>query len=368
MRSTVLVLLLVCSTVAGADATGTGLTVRGDFTGNWTDPVANRQGVQIEIVDARRAVIAWFTYNTFGEPVWLFGTGEVDNLTIRAELVRFNGGTFPPTESDPDLIEQEVWGDVTLSFEDCNTGTMSWEPVLPGFEPGDTPIFRVTPIDGLRCGQAEEFEQTIGFSLDAGPGRWQGLFADFGEPQRELIEPETEWTDLPPPLSSRRGFKLAGTNRSDDLAMMMSAPLGGLLPSAEYIVEFEMTFATEVPAGCVGVGGSPGEGVTVKMGASPVEPAVVEQDGDFRFNIDKGNQTQAGPDAIVVGDMANSQDCEEAGFPGTWELKTVTSRGKDFRVRTDANGGLWVYALSDSAFESRTTFYITDFTVRLQPL
>ncbi|HKL51109.1 MAG TPA: hypothetical protein VJ908_08080 [Wenzhouxiangellaceae bacterium] len=368
MKSLIFLLTLLVASFASVNATANELTLRGGFTGNWTDPIKNRQGVQIEVIDARRAVVVWLTYDMFGEPAWLFGTGEVDNMTIRVELVRFSGGSFPPDSGNPDAIVSETWGSVMLSFEDCNNGTMSWQPDLPGFEPGEMSIDRITPIEGLRCGQAEIFERTIEFSLDAGPDRWQGLFADFGQPQSDLIETEAEWTRLPAPLTSRRGFKLAGTNRSDDLAMMLFTPVGGLEPSTTYALEFDMTFATAVPANCVGVGGAPGESVFIKIGAAGMAPAVIEQDGDFRFNIDKGNQSTGGPDAIVVGDMANSQDCNEVGFPGTWELKTVSSQGREFAARTDDRGRLWVYALSDSGFESRTEFFVTDLTMRLVAL
>ena len=51
--------LLVVSTSVLAQT----LSIRGGFTGNWTDPIANRQGIQIEIIDPRRAVVAWFIYD-----------------------------------------------------------------------------------------------------------------------------------------------------------------------------------------------------------------------------------------------------------------------------------------------------------------
>ena len=55
--------------------------------------------------------------------------------------------------------------------------------------------------------------------------------------------------------------------------------------------------ATNVPAGLVGIGGSPGESVFVKAGASTVEP-LAEEDGSryLRMNIDKGNQANGGED------------------------------------------------------------------------
>lgn len=370
MRLTPIVLTACLVLPVLAQDSGDSLSVRGDFTGNWTDPVPNRQGVQIQVVDARRAVIAWLTYNTFGDPVWLVGTGEIEGRSITAEMLRFAGGTFPPADSQPDAITGETWGQVFVVFDDCNSGTMRWAPSATGFDAGEMPLVRIIPIEGLRCGQAEIFEQTVQYSFDAGPGRWRAAFADFTAALREGIEAETEaeWTDLPAPLSDRRGFKLAGTNRSADLAMMMFAPIGGLAPETDYRLEFDLTFATDVPKGCVGAGSSPGEGVTVKVGASAVEPALVERDNNFEFNIDKGNQSADGPDAVSVGDLTNSQDCEIHGVPGTWELKTVSSRNREFIARTDEAGRMWIYALSDSGFEGRTTFFVTDFVLRLRRL
>ncbi len=66
--------------------------------------------------------------------------------------------------------------------------------------------------------------------------------------------------------------------------------------------------------------------------------------------------------------MANSQDCEEVDAGGEWELKTVTTQGEDFTATTDPDGTLWIYGGSDSGFEGRTTFFVTDFTARLAPV
>ncbi|MGK7294746.1 MAG: hypothetical protein ACNS61_02830 [Candidatus Wenzhouxiangella sp. M2_3B_020] len=347
------------------------LTVRGGFSGNWTDPIANRQGVQIEIVDGDTAVIAWFTYDAFGQSTWLFGTGEIEGAVIRAEMLRFEGGTFPPGDSDPDAIVSQAWGSVELRFESCSAGTMSWTPTAPGFEPGRMELGRVTAIDGLDCGAPERFQREVRFHFDAGAGRWRALFSDYDEEQRDLLMTEAGRFRLPEPLADRAGYKLAGTNRSDDLAMLMTAPIGGLRPSTTYRVVQTMTFATQVPDNCFGIGGSPGNSVYVQLGASPTRPKVFEDDGRYRLNVGKANQCSDcdGEEALVVGDITNRQQCEQVGSPfGEWQLKTVSTAGRDFIAGTDADGTLWVFGGSDSGFEGRTEFYVTDWIVRLQPI
>jgi hypothetical protein len=345
------------------------LSIRGGISGNWTDPVENRQGVQIEVVDDRRAVVAWFTYDDFGAPTWLFGTGDIDGDTIRAELRRFDGGAFPPGDSDPAAIVGETWGEVELRFDGCNRGEMRWQPTQAGFEPGRMDIRRITAIEGAACGSAERFERELRFRFDAGRGRWRALFADFNEPQRDLIESEFGWRMLPTPLADRDGLVIGGTNRSDDLAMLLTAPIGGLEPDAEYRLELQMTVATNVPDNCVGVGGAPGESVYLQLGATPTRPEVVETDGRYSVNFGKAQQSSDGEEALIVGDLTNGQDCGRVGdAQGEWRLKTVSTAGRDFTARSDDQGRLWLVGGSESGFEARSMYYVTEFVARLQGL
>lgn len=153
--------------------------------------------------------------------------------------------------------------------------------------------------------------------------------------------------------------------------MLVKAPLRGLLPDTVYRIELDLEFASNVPRGCVGVGGSPGDSVYMKLGASGSEPNTVEQlEGatpTLRLNIDYGVQSGSGAQALVVGDLANSQSCDDLS-QARWELKTLSTRGQNFRARTDANGTLWVVAGTDSAFEGRTDVYFTALHVMLDPV
>ncbi|MGM0633380.1 MAG: hypothetical protein ACQETO_09420, partial [Pseudomonadota bacterium] len=74
-----------------------------------------------------------------------------------------------------------------------------------------------------------------------------------------------------------------------------------------------------------------------------------------------------GEDALRVGDMTNFQEECVPMEEEVWQLKTVSTQGEAFSATTDSDGMLWVYGGSDSGFEGRTTFFVTDFTVRLAP-
>jgi hypothetical protein len=173
---------------------------------------------------------------------------------------------------------------------------------------------------------------------------------------------------LPPPVSDYAGLRLTGHNRSDDLAMLVSAPIAGLQPGSLYRVEIEAEIASNVPHGCAGVGGSPGDSVYVKLGAAGEEPVaeVNPVDGWLRLNIDYGIQSNPGANARIAGPLANSQDCD-GGPDGEWEIKRMTTQGQPLFVSAGDDGVLWVFAGTDSAFEGFTRYYILSLTTRLEP-
>lgn len=354
-------LLLAMQSVASQE-----LTVRGGYSGNWYDPDRDGQGVQIEILEGNRAVVAWYTFGPGGDPVWLFGVGGIRGDTISVELDSYAGGSFPSTAATG-TATAESWGSAEIRFIDCANAEMSWETARAGYDPGSMPLERLTAIEGQRCGGPERFERTLSFSLDAGPGPWEAVFADY--PVGDNLDLQSEWTRLPGKLSDRHGLMLAGTNTSDDLAMFFKAPVAGLRPSTRYEVELEMTFATSVPQDCVGVGGSPGSGVYVKLGAAGREPEriTVFQGGReyYRLNVNKGGQSRGGRDALVVGNMANDQENCPPLDQREWQLKTVSTEGMDFSATTGEDGTLWIFGGTDSAFEATTVYFVTDFTVRL---
>lgn len=344
------------------------LSVRGGFSGYWFNADHEQQAVQIEVIDPRRAAVTWLTYDANGEPAWLAGYGNVSGDTIRVTLSRFQGGRFPTT-SETGEVNLEILGAAEIEFADCSSAELRWNSNSAGFPGGSLSLSRLTAgVEGNRCGAAERFQRSISFSFEQGAGPWSAVFGDYTDGTEDSISTESGWSQLPQPLGDRNGFGLAGSNASDDLAMFLKAPVEGLQAQTEYDVELDMTFATQVPQNCAGIGGAPGESVGVKLGASGTEPAVTEKEGSFRFNINKGGgPVNGGEDAVRVGDMTNFQEECVSMDEQIWQLKTVSTRGEDFSASTDADGTLWIYGGSDSGFEGRTMFFVTDFTVRLAP-
>lgn len=216
------------------------------------------------------------------------------------------------------------------------------------------------------AGCSNDDPQTFRIDFSGGSQGWVAGFADYPPGEEVFYELEAEWRRLPDSLDpGRGGLYISGNNHSDDLWMCYKGRIGGLEPNRPYRVRFDLELATAVPSGCAGVGGAPGEDVTVKAGASTVEPDAVLEDGLLRMNLDKGQQTSGGANAVVVGDVANGIPCEATP---RWELVHRSSETEGLEVTADESGSLWLFVGTDSGFEATTSLYYTWVAASLEPL
>jgi hypothetical protein len=126
----------------------------------WYDPTLDGQGFTVSVFEDKGTVfLAWFTYDTelpasgatanLGDPGqrWLTAQGEYEGR--QAELVVYSpsGGIFNTSPPKPEL---DPIGSITLEFEDCYTGTVSYD--LPGIgRSGTIPIQRVATDNVCNC-------------------------------------------------------------------------------------------------------------------------------------------------------------------------------------------------------------------------
>ena len=216
-------------------------------------------------------------------------------------------------------------------------------------------------------GQPTEPSDALTFTFDfhRGPQGFTAGFADYPPAHTEIYELTSGYRALPAPLESRSALFISGVNRSDDLFMFFKGPIGGLRPGALYGVTVGLEIATNTPAGCVGVGGAPGESVWIKAGATAVEPLPVREGAYLRMNIDVGNQSRGGAHAVVLGNIANSRSCEQ---PRQWERKSFQSLTTPEPISAPPDGRVWLLFGADSGFESRTAIYFTRASVTFTPL
>jgi hypothetical protein len=206
--------------------------------------------------------------------------------------------------------------------------------------------------------------QTFSFVFSSGSQGWIAGFADYPAGQEAFYELASSYQALPAPLGpGASAWFLAGHNHSDDLFMFLKRRVTGLRADAAYTATFTVELATDVPRGCGGVGGQPGESVHLKAGAATAEPRTqVDAAGYLRLSIDHGIQANDGREAVVIGTIENTVVC---GNPQQWELKSLQSRTAALTVRTDRDGALWLLTGTDSGFEGKTSIYITRFVATL---
>jgi len=147
----------------------------------------------------------------------------------------------------------------------------------------------------------ETLELTYDFQNDN--QSWEGDFADYPVGEESFYELSYELSNLPTPLNTNSGaLKQSGNNHSDDLFMFIRKQINGLKPNTDYRVSYEIEFASDVADGQVGVGGPPGEGVTIKAGAVITKPEKVNQSGFYQMNMDKNNKANSGFETYLISD------------------------------------------------------------------
>ena len=206
---------------------------------------------------------------------------------------------------------------------------------------------------------------TFTFDFRRGPQGFVAGFADYPPGNADFYELTSDYRPLPSPLATDSALFISGVNRSADLFMFFKGPVDGLLPGARYDVTVSVEIATDVPAGCFGVGGAPGESVWVKAGATAVEPLAVRDGAYLRMNIDIGNQSAGGSQGVVLGDVANSRRCDE---PRQWERKSFAGRPVPASIEIPVSGRAWLLFGVDSGFEARTGIYFMRAEAAFRPM
>ena len=124
--------------------------ITGGFTGSWFNPDTGGQGFQLQVLPDGRAVAFWFTYDASGNQIWLIGNNTIKGNRLELKMSMPTGPLFS-ADFDSEDVQLQSFGDLTLTFENCNQGTMSWQSDDPQFGSGSMPIKRLTKSAGVSC-------------------------------------------------------------------------------------------------------------------------------------------------------------------------------------------------------------------------
>jgi hypothetical protein len=195
----------------------------------------------------------------------------------------------------------------------------------------------------------------IMFEFSASVGPWEALYSDYTIGQEAQIAFTAGLATLPSPLGPGAGYRLSSKNESDDVWMFIFREVSDLIPSQSYRVDVSVEIAANGGTRCPGIGGSPGEAVTLKAGAAAVRPATLVERGTYvAVNFDKGAQTVGSREVPVIGDFStSSSNCLNPPY----ERKSLATPAGGAIVTADARGSLWLVIGTDSGFEGATTIY-----------
>lgn len=219
-------------------------------------------------------------------------------------------------------------------------------------------------------------EVRIPFSFANGADGFTADFAGHGvRREPSSINFISEARRLPAPLDHRSGLLLGGNGL---LFMYAHRPVTGLVPGQRYRVRVDVSFATNVPVGCVGAGGSPGESVGVYAGAMGVPPEKRIENESVVTNIDMASASAGGRDLIRIGDFAGGGGT--CGDAGEYRVKSLTTAlaypaiapspipPDALLLTADSAGRAWIVIGTASGFMGRTEIYYLDGAATFTPV
>ena len=131
-----------------------GLMVTRAFTGAWDQVNQESQGLNLQVIartDGSNAAVAyWYTYGNDRKSAWYVGMGEIVDDQVNFELYHSNDVGFMQN-GQPGNDSVESIGTMTMSFHDCNSGTVTFDTSLDEVGHGSFEIGRLTDIMNMHC-------------------------------------------------------------------------------------------------------------------------------------------------------------------------------------------------------------------------
>lgn len=203
-------------------------------------------------------------------------------------------------------------------------------------------------------------------AFQTGTDGWTAQFSEYSTTTDSIsLQMQAGRARLPIGLDTTKyAFRIQAQNGSDDMFMYLKKKVTGFIPNQNYSVTFEMDLGTQYPENSLGAGGSPGSSVYLKAGAVATEPNRKLEDKFYHFNLDKGQQSESGKDAVLLGNVSNGVD------QTIYKLVRRSNLDKPINIKANAQGEIWLFVGSDSGFEGLTVLYYDHIRVTIieQPI
>ncbi len=127
--------------------------IQGAHSGSWWNSAQSGHGFSIEVLDNQTLVAYWFVYTPTGEPTFLLAVADIKGNSASGRVYRYEGMRFG--EFDPDTLNEEAWGSMSIEFTGCDTARVDYSSDATheghAYGSGSIDLTRLTAIHGLHC-------------------------------------------------------------------------------------------------------------------------------------------------------------------------------------------------------------------------
>ena len=120
------------------------------WSGSWYDPLHDGEGWIIEVMDDTSALVYWFTYDQHGEQIWMLGVAGLNGNSLKADMQMASGPGFGAGFDPTDVVLYD-WGSLEITFDGCNSASISYSSAADGYGTGNLQPGRLTSLAGLSC-------------------------------------------------------------------------------------------------------------------------------------------------------------------------------------------------------------------------
>jgi acetyl esterase/lipase len=126
------------------------------FAGSYWDATRSGEGIMVDVAEISGApvlFVAWYTYDTSGNPVYLVGSTTYVPSSQRATMLMVRTfGTRFGSGFDPNAVVRQFWGEVDLDVLGCDSLRLTWRASEAGYGNGARVLTRFLPrAPGLTC-------------------------------------------------------------------------------------------------------------------------------------------------------------------------------------------------------------------------
>ncbi|MDJ0655863.1 MAG: hypothetical protein QNJ40_16980 [Xanthomonadales bacterium] len=205
------------------------------ISGSWYNPAQDGHGFSMEYLDDSSLLVYWYTYTPAGDPAFLLGIGSIEGNQVTVPMLFSQGMVFGVF--DPDTRVLEDWGTITISFDSCTSGNVSYESTYTlneaSFGSGSFPISRLAFVQNLTC---ENANVAPGLPVSPIAGFFEGAVEAFTG-VAVVFEDGSTWINVPTFGLLRGDLSVAGGMASGTLSAKseLGFPLGDINVDVEYV-------------------------------------------------------------------------------------------------------------------------------------